>query len=706
MSIWSSEIKELEKLYESFKGQLPGLEKELAQLFQTEDANVIMLYSRRCLEVIITDLCECELKRPRKTEPLKGIIDKLHKEEKVPSHIITSMHGLNELSTYGAHPKDFDPEQVKPVLNNLDIIIKWYLKYKNIVTIDKTEVEDQKVQPREQPPKEIRGDERKEVQNKPAKVGEQRLISIIALASILIIAAILIYPKIFKQDSLEMLRSSGERISVVVIPFQNMTNDTTWNVWQDGIQNELITYLTNSEELKIRQPESINTQIQSKGLTNYASITPSIASKISQKLDANIFIYGSIKQAGTKVRISAQLIDTKTQDAFKSFQIDGIAENILHLIDSLSSEVKNFLIISELEKELPVGFRHYGSTKSLEAFRYVTYGNKSFFNRDYPTATDWYLKAMAVDTAFALAACYLSVSYFNQGLYEQGEKWCLEIYKKRDLLPLRTKIMTNWLYAFYFETIYEQIKYLKQFLEIDDLSPLQHYLLGASYNGVYQYDNAISEFEKSLDVSDKLGTKPLWVRSYTELGYAYHKTGQFKKEKELYKRAEEYFSDNNLLLYRQAVLAISEGKTKEADEYVRKYTAIRKEMSASEATIATSLGDIFRDAGILDKAEEYYRQAFLLEPGNPTRMNNLAWFLIDEDRNVNEGLKLIDEALRLSPEIDYMLDTKGWGLYKQGKYKEALEFLEKSWDVKSTYDHEIYLHLEAAKKAVAGQKNN
>jgi hypothetical protein len=130
MSIWSSEIKELEKLYESFKGQFPELEKELEQLIRTEDANVIMLYSRRCLEVIITDLCECELKRPRKTEPLKGIIDKLHKEEKVPSHIVASMHGLNSLSTFGTHPKDFDHEQVKPVLVNLDIIIKWYLKYK------------------------------------------------------------------------------------------------------------------------------------------------------------------------------------------------------------------------------------------------------------------------------------------------------------------------------------------------------------------------------------------------------------------------------------------------------------------------------------------------------------------------------------------------------------------------------------------------
>src|SRR4030042_261159 len=131
MQIWSSEIKELETLFPSIKNRFPELDKELEQLIETKDANVIMLYSRRCLEVIITDLCEHELKRPRKTEPLKGIIDKLNREEKVPSHIITSMEGLNSLSTYGTHPKDFDPEQIKPVLNNLAIIIKWYLKYKD-----------------------------------------------------------------------------------------------------------------------------------------------------------------------------------------------------------------------------------------------------------------------------------------------------------------------------------------------------------------------------------------------------------------------------------------------------------------------------------------------------------------------------------------------------------------------------------------------
>jgi uncharacterized protein (TIGR02145 family) len=139
MAIWTGEINELNKVYSSFKGQLPDIMKELEQLIRTDDPNVVMLYSRRCLEVIVTDLCETELKRPRKTEPLKGIIDKLNSEEKVPSYIITSMLGLNSMANYGAHPKDFDPEQVRPVLNNLSIIIKWYLKYKDFQIVSKTE---------------------------------------------------------------------------------------------------------------------------------------------------------------------------------------------------------------------------------------------------------------------------------------------------------------------------------------------------------------------------------------------------------------------------------------------------------------------------------------------------------------------------------------------------------------------------------------
>ncbi len=43
MPIWSSEIKELEKLFESIKGQLPDLEKELERLIKADDEIFIQL---------------------------------------------------------------------------------------------------------------------------------------------------------------------------------------------------------------------------------------------------------------------------------------------------------------------------------------------------------------------------------------------------------------------------------------------------------------------------------------------------------------------------------------------------------------------------------------------------------------------------------------------------------------------------------------
>jgi Tfp pilus assembly protein PilF len=264
--------------------------------------------------------------------------------------------------------------------------------------------------------------------------------------------------------------------------------------------------------------------------------------------------------------------------------------------------------------------------------------------------------------------------------------------------------MINWLHASYFETPLEEIKYLKQSLEMDDQKPLQYFILGNIYNGLFQYDKAIPEYEKALEVTNKWGVKPMWILNYTQLGFAYHETGQYKKEKKIYIKAEQEFPGDYALLRRQSILSLTEGDEVAANRYIDRYISVRKGNSVAEATIMARVADIYSAAGIPDKAEEYFRHALSLEPENPLMLNNFAWFLIDNDRNINEGLELIEKALKLSPDIDYMLDTKGWGLYKQGNYKEALEILQKSWDLRSVYDYEVYLHLEEAKKAVASQK--
>ncbi|MFH0843196.1 MAG: hypothetical protein V1903_11315 [Bacteroidota bacterium] len=218
-----------------------------------------------------------------------------------------------------------------------------------------------------------------------------------------------------------------------------------------------------------------------------------------------------------------------------------------------------------------------------------------------------------------------------------------------------------------------------------------------------EYEKAIPEYEKALELFDSWDMKP-WPPNYAQLGYSYHQTAQYKKEIKLYRKAEKDFPDHYLLLMRQAVLALTMGESNKAKRYIEKYVSVRKDKNVSEADMASELAEMYSGAGISNKAEEYYRQAFLLDPENPVRMNNLAFFIIDKERNIAEGLELIEKALTLSPDNYLYLDTRGWGLYKQGKLMEALELLEKSWELKHLYDHGLYLHLEAAKKAVAGEK--
>jgi tetratricopeptide (TPR) repeat protein len=694
MVIWSAEIKELEKLHESLKGQLPDLEKELEQLTRTEDANVVMLYSRRCLEVIITDLCECELKRPRKTEPLKGIIDKLHKEDKVPSHIITSMHGLNELSTYGAHPKDFDPEQVKPVLVNLDIIVKWYLKYKNL-----------QVKLKEDQGKKNFAEQKTGVPSDIPSKPQRNLLLI--FTSIFLIVLIIVVPKISKNNTLERLKSSGKKITIAIMPFHNMTGDASLSNWQDDIQYNMIVYLSNfREELTIRERESIANILHSNGLSDYNSITTSEAGSVSEKLDADIFIDGSVNKSGSIIRINAQLVDSKTRDVLKPFQIDGTVEDKFVLIDSLSVMVKNVLIISELEKELTPDFFRFTSVSSPESFRYFISGLKAFNDRDWATAENLFSQAITLDSNFTFAVHQMVFALNNQGLYDEAKTYALKLYKKRDQMPIRHKILADYIYDMMFETPYDEIRDLKQGLEFDDQLPSCYFGIGLAYWRLDQFEKAIPEYEKALNIYDKWGVKPMWTGCYSHLGFLYHKTKNYEKEKELYKKAEIAFPDNSDLVQGQATLSLSEGDKDAANRFINKYISIREEKSVSEASIINGIAEIYSNAGFFEKAEEYYRQALSLEPENPARMNTLAYFLIDKDRNKNEGLEFVNKALELNPEDYEYLHTKGWGLFKQGKSREASDILQKSWDTrreKAVYDHEALLHLEAAKKAVAGQ---
>jgi TolB-like protein len=396
MKIWTAEIKELEKLYESHKGQLPDLEKELERLIKADDENMILLYSRRCLEVIIADLCECELKRPRKTEPLQGIIDKLHKEEKVPSHIIASMQSLNSLSTFGAHPKDFDPEQVKPVLNNLDIVIKWYLKYKESGTEIKTK------------PIAVIRQEVKSAENvkKSITISRKKLAGLIGglVAVIAAVFAVLYFSNIIGKDKqIEELDKS-----IAVLPFRNLSNDTTQLYFSDGIVEAILDHLFKVGELKV---------ISGTSTKRYRDTELSIR-EIAKELGVSSILEGSVQKIGNKVRITAQLIEAKTDMHLWSETYDKDLSDIFSIQTEVAQNVARELKATLTSEEKEHIKRN--QTENPEAYNLYLQG-RFFWNKrtkdGLNKSVEYFENAIKTDPNYALAYAGLADAYFIQAYW-------------------------------------------------------------------------------------------------------------------------------------------------------------------------------------------------------------------------------------------------------------------------------------------------
>ena len=162
----------------------------------------------------------------------------------------------------------------------------------------------------------------KEIVSKPTK--RKLRVSDMIIAGLVIIVIILAYPKVFRKDRMGQMKGADGKITLAVMPFQNMTNDTLWDIWELGIQNELIVHLSNSPNLSVRQLESVNGIIQHTDGVQYTAMTPSVASSISQKLNANVFILGSIIEAGESIRLNVQLMDAETEEIFNHFNLKVI----------------------------------------------------------------------------------------------------------------------------------------------------------------------------------------------------------------------------------------------------------------------------------------------------------------------------------------------------------------------------------------------
>ena len=211
------------------------------------------------------------------------------------------------------------------------------------------------------------------------------------------------------SGKVEAAKPPSER-PIAVLYFENVGGSKEDEYLRDGITEDIITELTKIRELHVFSRPTV-LAFRDK------PVTPA---QIGQQLSAAYVLAGTLRRAGSRLRISAQLVDTKTDFPLWSERYDREMQDIFELQDEIARKIAEALRVTlspQEQAELAAK-----PTENLQAYDLFLRG-KSYFRRltkqDLEFARQMFEQAIAFDPKFALAyaasahAC--AALYYNYG---------------------------------------------------------------------------------------------------------------------------------------------------------------------------------------------------------------------------------------------------------------------------------------------------
>ena len=206
--------------------------------------------------------------------------------------------------------------------------------------------------------------------------------------------------------------------SIAVLPFVNISDDAANEYFADGLSEELLNVLSRIRGLRV---SSRTSAFSFKGAK--ADI-PTVARKLNV---ANI-LEGSVRKAGSRVRITAQLVNAATDSHLWSATYDRELEDIFAVQDDIAQAVVTEMRAALLgERKAAPGNAQVtaevraavkGRSANAEAYRLFLQGSY-FMNRhneeDMARAIGYFRRALDLDPEYALAWAALSSCYQSQG---------------------------------------------------------------------------------------------------------------------------------------------------------------------------------------------------------------------------------------------------------------------------------------------------
>jgi non-specific serine/threonine protein kinase len=373
-----------------------------------------------------------------------------------------------------------------------------------------------------------------------------------------------------------------KRKSVAVLYFENQSGAKEDEYFRDGITEDVVTEISKIAQLQIF-PRSEMLAFRDKAVT---------AQQVGQQLGAAYVLEGSIRRSGSRVRITAQLVEASTRHSVWAERYDRQLEDVFAIQEEIARSIAQALRITLTPQEEKTIARK--PTENPQAYDFYLRGRNYTRRENYDYGLQMFEQAIELDPNFALA--HGGIAHLCGLIYEvreQSQKWIERGLAACDRATALAPDLPEILVA------RSRISYAQK-----------------------KYEESAMFAQRAIErKSDCDG-------AWNILGRAYFASGKFEEAAALTERALEANGDdyNTYIPYHQAQERL--GHKKEGEAVRKRMTVILRQQLElvpedvrARILLATQLANSSQDA---EESIRHLQTAIALRPGDANTLYNAA----------------------------------------------------------------------------------
>ena len=397
-----------------------------------------------------------------------------------------------------------------------------------------------------------------------------------------------------RQDSRVLTTSTVPEKSIAVLYLENMNSGSESDYFCAGITEDIITDLSKIKELKVVSRTDVlpfrNKEVNTR--------------QVGEALRVNYVLEGSVRKAGNKIRITAQLINVRDGYHLWAERFDRLVEDIFDVQNEVSQKIAEALKISLTEAERQLLAKK--PTDDLRAYDFYMQGRELLYlkgKKNTEKAIAMFENAVAIDPGFASSYAGLAEAYsYMYEWYDGNPVW------------LGKAIETN-----------------QKALTLDPASLEAQFGIAM----VYFHQRRFSESKRRIE--EILKENSQFYRGYLRLGMIAELSGDLDSALKHYWRAAELKPHNEDSWRFLAEIHRRLGNVKAAEDAALKVievTSRKLEASLEDINVMSRLAEAYARFGGREEAHATLKRVFELEPNDGLAVYNCscAYALLGEKR--------------------------------------------------------------------------